>query len=297
MPWYLIACVRPVLMSVVKTVDKVAVERLLKSFHAILFFSGFASFLGLILITLVCGVPNVAWPQACIMLGVGMALMGVVMLYYKAISIETAGNVALLFQIGPLFTLVLGWLLLGESITLRQLAGFLLILGVVLAISLKRDGKQICISRAVGYALVCALIIAIADVLFKWSARQFGVFELVPYEFAGNCIATVLIMIGSRDIRDSVIQTFRDSGWKSIIVLANESLFHVAQLVTYIAYAAGPIALVSIIGSLEIYLVYIYTWIGSCFAKSVFQEPLNASSIVYKSILTGFVLIGLWLIL
>src|SRR6267154_2244057 len=65
----------------------------------------------------------------------GILYMGAMLFYLRAIQSEEASVVAPLFQLSTLFTLLLAFVFLRETLNLRQLAGIGLIIAGVLALS------------------------------------------------------------------------------------------------------------------------------------------------------------------
>ena len=81
-------------------------------------------------------------PRQVYLLALGMALLSTVIpafLMTEGLRLVGANQAATIGTVGPVITMLLGWLLLGERITLMQAAGAGLVLAGVLLVSLRRS--------------------------------------------------------------------------------------------------------------------------------------------------------------
>ncbi len=104
--------------------------------------------------------------------------------YFKSLSLEEASRVIPLFNLIPVFVLAMAVIFLNEILApLNYLAFFLILLGGVL-ISSRRIKGVFHLSKAVGFMLLASVIIAMADVLLKFSL-QAGIFwhTILVYSF------------------------------------------------------------------------------------------------------------------
>ena len=102
---------------------------------------------------------------ALIIAGAISAISGV--FYYKALEIDDSTNLGIFIQLAPVLYLVLGWLFLGETISVVQLASFLIIISAPLLIILttRKRSRKIQIKAAL-YSALYVLIAVISNLIF-----------------------------------------------------------------------------------------------------------------------------------
>jgi hypothetical protein len=76
----------------------------------------------------------------------------------------------------------------------------------------------------------------------------------------------------------------------------NEGLFVLAKALTFYAYSIGPTALVSIIGSTQVFFGILYGGILSLIAAHVFQEDVTKKGLARKFTFAIILFIGIWLV-
>ncbi len=126
MSWVVFAFSGPVLWAISVHLDKYLVERFFKQSNVAVMLL-FTAFVGVLLLPFIwLYEPSVTAPGvgsiALIMLS-GMLYMGAMLLYLQALQTEEASVVAPYFQAGPLFGYGLAYVVLGETLSGRQLIG------------------------------------------------------------------------------------------------------------------------------------------------------------------------------
>ncbi|MEK6983185.1 MAG: EamA family transporter [Nanoarchaeota archaeon] len=76
--------------------------------------------------------------ELLIALASGVFLSLAVIVYYKAVQYEEISRITILFQLGPIFALILSYILLGEILTKTHLVGFFFLISAGLMASYKK---------------------------------------------------------------------------------------------------------------------------------------------------------------
>ncbi|BBP02594.1 hypothetical protein TPL01_00260 [Sulfuriferula plumbiphila] len=84
---------------------------------------------------------NGVWTGALLVFGSALAYAIYLIGANHSIARIGAGTTALIGAIGPVSTIYLAWVFLGEGVSLTQITGSMLVLAGVLAISIKRGGR------------------------------------------------------------------------------------------------------------------------------------------------------------
>lgn len=77
----------------------------------------------------------------------------------------------------------------------------------------------------------------------------------------------------------------------------NEMLYVTAKLIGFIAITLGPVALVSVIGSTQVFFGILYGWILTTLLPGIFREDISRANLIRKGALAlvlfaGIVLVG-----
>jgi drug/metabolite transporter (DMT)-like permease len=171
MPWLVFAFSGPVLWAISTHFDKYLVERYFKhSDVAVLLL--FTAFMGVLTLPfIVFYEPTVfqldAASIALIALS-GILYMGATLFYLRALQSEEASVVAPFFQAVPLFGYVLAYFVLGETLSIVQVAGGALIIIGTLIVSVRfgQDVRTFKL-RLVLLMLACGLAAAVSGLIFK----------------------------------------------------------------------------------------------------------------------------------
>lgn len=79
------------------------------------------------------------------------------------------------------------------------------------------------------------------------------------------------------------------------LVFANETLFVIARLTGYFAVALGPVSLVSVAGSTQVFFGVAYGWLLNLVVPSI-AEPFSILRVTKKLLLGVAAIIGVYLL-
>lgn len=136
--------------------------------------------------------------------------------YIKALQEEDASNALPLFQVIPFFTVILGWLILGETIdTSDFLAGILIITG---GIGMLINFNKGLFSKKVFFLmLLSSLIVALHMVLIRAAAIEDLSWLTVTYwVLFGRMFSGIFLVSASSRIRRDVLGTIRSSRGRAL---------------------------------------------------------------------------------
>ncbi|MBQ3436656.1 EamA family transporter [Candidatus Saccharibacteria bacterium] len=116
--------------------------------------------------------------------------------YIKALEIDNSTNLGIFIQLAPVMYLVLGWLFLGETISIMQLiAIFVILLAPLLIVTTARKKSRKIRIRAVLYAFLYVLIAVIGNLVFvKASSSDLSFINELAILFFGKGIANLVII-------------------------------------------------------------------------------------------------------
>src|ERR1700731_509283 len=199
MSWLFFAFCGPVLWAISVHLDKYLVERFFKDSNVAIMVLFTALVVVLALPIIWYFEPTVLDPglgSIALIALAGILYMTGMLFYLRALQNEEASVVAPFFQAGPLFGYVLAYLVLGEVLTPRQIAGGTLIILGTLFVSLRfgQNAKRFK-ARLAAQMLTCSFIMALSGLIFKAFALKVEFWTTIFWMFVGEAIVGVTLLL------------------------------------------------------------------------------------------------------
>src|ERR1700689_1797886 len=272
MSWLFFAFSGPVLWAISVHLDKYLVERFFKESDVAIMVLFTALVVVLALPVIWYFVPDVLSPSlgsiALIVLA-GILYMTGMLFYLRALQTEEASVVAPFFQTGPLFGYVLAYLVLGETLSPRQLLGGALIIVGALFVSIRfGQSMKMFKTRLAVLMVACGFIMALASLIFKVFALKVEFWTTTFWMFVGEGIFGVaLLMIPS--YRRQFIPLVRPNTARLFSINASNELINLGGgLGNRYALLFAPLSIVQAIGSTTTLFVFAFGVLLSGFFPS-----------------------------
>jgi uncharacterized membrane protein len=286
MSWLVFAFSGPILWAISTHLDKYLVERYFKTSDVAVLLI-FTALIGLIALPFIWWFePKAMAPDlatAALMATSGVLYMIGMLFYLQALQSEEASVVAPFYQAVPLFSYLLGYLVLGERLSAVQLGGGGLIIGGTVLVSL-RPGlhKKRLKGRFVALMLACALCIAVSSLIFKLFALQDEFWPTTFWMFVGEALfGAALLAVGA--YRRRFVALLRSSpGAVLSINAANELINLGGSLGTRYALLLAPLSLVQAIGGTTTLFVFGFGVMLSVVCPSLGREDLSGRELLRK---------------
>ena len=300
MSWLVFAFSGPVLWAISVHLDKYLVERFFKhSDVAVLLL--FTAFIGLLLLPFIWVFrPEVTAPGAAgiaLIIASGILLMGALLLYLRALQTEEASVVAPYFQAGPLFGYAVAYVVLGETLSGRQMAGGALILIGALTVSLRfNPDARMFKTRLAALMLTCGFTMALSGLIFKIFAIEVEFWTTTFWVFVGQALfGCGLFSIPS--YRRQLVAALRDNTAALLSINASNELINLGgSLGNRYALMFAPLSLVQAIGSTTTLFVFGFGVILSLLFPKFGREKLSGRELIQKAIAAALVAAGVALI-
>jgi transporter family protein len=230
--------------------------------------------------------------QALLLVLVGGILSVVSMVFYfKALSIEEVSRIVPLFNIGPLFILILAAIFLGEIFTpIKYLGIFLLVFGSIL-ITLKKD---ISLGKSSLYMLICLVASAIYQVIAKYLLNMADYWTIFAYLRFATFLAAIPICYLS--IKDLITTVGKHGARVVLAISASETLAIIALFIFTIATSLGPVTLVNALSAVQPFFVLIVTVLLSHFLPHILKEEISKQTIFQKVVAAILIFLGAFLV-
>jgi len=301
MDWLVIALLAPLLWSVSEHIDKYLISRyFLGKTKALIFFS---CVIGIFLLPFIFlyqpSVINVSWQFALIMILDGFLYISYLFPYFAALKRDDASTVIPIFQTIPVFTWVLAFFILGETLTTNQLlASALIILGAI-GISLKFNRKRgISLKKEVFFFMIFAsLIIAVNGVVFKLFAISVDFWTAMFWQSAGFAVLGFLLLFFVKGYKEEVLAVFKRHGHFAIgINLFNEIINTIGVVVFNFATLLAPITLVYVINGFNPVFTLLFGLIFTIFLPKMEHEDIRGKVLLQKVLFIALIFVGAYLL-
>src|SRR3984885_10493511 len=227
----------------------------------------------------------------------GILYMVAMLLYLQALQTEEASVVAPHFQAGPPFGYGLAYLVLGETLTGRQLAGGVLIVLGALSISVRfAYGARMFKTRLAVLMLTCGFAGALAGLIFKIFALNVEFWTTTFWMYAGEAIfGCGLLLVPT--YRRQLLATLRVNTAALLSINGSNELINLGGgLGNRYALMFAPLSIVQAIGSTTTLFVFGFGVVLSLLWPGLGREDLSGRELVKKGIAAVLVAVGVALV-
>lgn len=302
MNWFLIALINPVVHAFVNHFDKFLLSKYMKggTVGALIMFSSLFAVVALPIIFIInpSVLTSVSFIQGLILMGNGVFLTLAILLYLYAIDLDEASYVAPFFLLIPVFGLMFGYFILGETLTTSQLiaGGFILLGGLFLSLELSGTGTKIK-SKLILLMIGSSLFYSANAVIFKSIAGSQGFLDSLFWDFLGKFLFGVILFFVVKSYRDQFIYLLKACGAKIIgLNVVNEVLSLIGEMALVLAVLYAPVALVQSVGGLQPAFVFIIGIILTLFFPKFGMESLERKMMIQKIVGIAVMTFGVYLL-
>lgn len=301
MNWFLIALLPPALWSVTNHFDKYLLSRFFKGggVGALMVFS---SIIGLFLLPFIALLhPEVMrFSTVSILIAInGFLYILAVLPYFYALQRDEASICVPLFQLIPVFSFVLAYMILGETLTNRQIIGGLLIMFGAIGISLDlSDGKKIKFKKEVFLLMMLSsLLFSLNFLFFKYFAIQSNFWFTSFWEYVGFAIFASLLMFFVKPYREQFVTVLKTN---KTTVLGLNGINEITNIIAKISFNYAslltPITLVWVVNGLQPFFVFLYGVILTLLFPKISQENITKKVLFQKLLAIIVLFTGAYLI-
>ncbi len=300
MSWFFIALWAPFLLACANHNDKFLLSRYLKqkTIGSIVILSSLLSGGAVAIVLFFQPDVNVTLVQGSALVATGVSSVLAAVCYLHALDKDEASFVTPLYQTVPLFAYVLGYFILGETITLAQgLGSFIIIVGA-LALSFEFGPRGLRFKQnVVALMLGASLLSAVNGVIFKVIAVDRGFLVSLFWGFVGQVTGGLTLLVCVPRYRGDFLGLFKPQKIAAVgLIGLSKTLFSVSEAVTLYATLLAPVALVLLVHSFQPLFVLGLGIVLTLFFPRVARELLGRRKLLQKGLAIGLMLVGGYLI-
>lgn len=295
--WILYSLLGTIITVFVIFIDKYNLTQQIKDYRGMAMYSAIIGLISGTILWLIMGEPMLELQDGLLVITTGILSIFSASIYFYVIQQEDASKVLFLLQLVPVLVLTLSLLFLNESITLKRLLGFILILISSLLASSENNRLKFSINKNTLLLIVSMLLTAISAVIFKFVVDAGSFSKVVAYESWGWAIGGLILFTVIPSVRTAFFTTTKSLKKIALaIVFGNEILFIGSKLLFFLAISLGPVYLVNVITGTQVLFGTLFGAILTLIAPKIFKEDVSIQTIKSKFIFGVITLLGLGLI-
>lgn len=295
MNWLFFAIFSRALYAAVNVIDKNLIEKRIPSTITYFLITGF---LNLILLAIIpfhdIAIPPI--PMLLLLLAAGALYFYGLLPYYSALAFEEASRVVPIWQLTPLFTLVIATLTVGEHFDTYDWIAFPLLVFGGFLISTRKNQGAIRVSRALWLMIASSLLFALWSVMAKYAYTQVafidGYFWMRMGAFAS--ILPLLFYKTNRTALSAAVSRLGASVWGAIF--ANNLIALAALASLEYAIRIGSVSLTIALQGTQSFFLLLYAIVLSLWFPKILKEGLGKVVIAVKLVAILLISAGVWLI-
>jgi len=294
--WIIFAFSGPILWALSTHFDKYLVDRYFENSDTAVLMV-FTACIGLLMLPFILffepATLSIPLTSILVMVISGILYMGSMLFYLKAIQSSEASVVAPMFQMSAIFTFILGYLILGETLTFTNALGATVIILGALMLSLDTSFRfQKFKFKILFLMLLCTFILALSSVIFKLFAIKEQFWSTALWTYVGEAIFGLGILCVPRYFFQ--FKNLLKVNTKALIAIngTNELINLGGGLGVRFASLLAPVALVSAISSTTTLFVFMFGVILTVFMPRFAHEDLSWKNLLQKGIAAILVALG-----
>lgn len=228
-----------------------------------------------------------------IVLLAGIFLSAGVALYYRAVQSEEISRVLMLWQLMPVFVLLISFLFLQESLTRNHFIGFLFLFAAGAVVSYKKSHGLFKLSTAFYFMIGSTFLISLAYILSKYIYQATSFWNAFIWLRIGAFSGLIVLL--SPSIRKQSAETIKLMPRRARALICFKMLVDFSAFIALgFAILNGPISLISALGSATApVFIFIITIFTSLYLPHIVKESIDKKSVIAKLAAIALIIIGI----
>ena len=217
--------------------------------------------------------------------------------YLQSLRNEESSIVVALFQLSPVFAYFLGYIFLGEVLTLTQvLAALVVLIGAgILSFDIEEiEGKVLVKWGMVGFILLSALFFAFNDVLFKkFTIYQGSFITSLFWQHLGVFIVGMSFFLLSKNFREDFFTLIKNNRIKIFVLNGFSEFFYaLGGLLSNLATLFAPVVLVLVVNTYQTVFTFVIGVSLTLFLPHIVIEKISKRHLVQRISAIVIILLG-----
>jgi len=292
--WFYYTLIAMFIIGSLTLVDKMLVNNFIQdpvAFTMLVALSALVPFIGLVYFPL----KPIAISTVLLCIVAGFIHTAYVYPYYRSLVFEEVSRVVPLWQLTPIFVLILARMFLGEILSVLDYIAFILIIVGALLFSIKHEQK-FSLSSALYLMLISSIFVAIFTILAKHAFTIEDLFSAFLYIQMGIVLSFV-ILFAKKEFRERFLQAFTSiPRFACLVAILDVAVGYVSFAAYSLAVSEGPVSLVSVVYAVQpVYVLLAATVVGIKY-KSLIRERVTRWTFTQKVLGVVLIFIGIFVV-
>lgn len=289
MTWFLVALGAPLLYTSANYIDKFVLSRFVQDKGGVGGIVIFSSLFAVVVVPISFLISpetlSLALSLKIILVVNGVVSMSSLIIYLNALQKFDTSSVVPLYQLIPVFSYILGYLILDEVLNLIQIVACLLIIIGAFALSLTMEGGKMKLNgKLLKLMSAASLFSALTGVIFKKVALDVGYWQSQFWEYCGIFLLGLFLLIFIRTYRQDFVKLYHSTrgrifGYSS----ATEAAMIGADLLFNFSILLVPVTLVYVVNSFQPLFVLVFGLVLSRLWPKYYSEIHSRQGLIQKA--------------
>lgn len=301
MSWFALALIGPFLYAITNYIDKLLLQKyfLEGGVGTLLIVSAVLAGAALPILFVLDPTPfSVGVTAMSTLAFVSLLHVLVLFFYLKALEGDDVSTTIIFYQLVPVFAFALGFLLLGETLTTRQLIAMAVIIVGTSLVSFDRDAGGLRMrAKTAAWMAGASFAWALASVVFKVVALEENVIRSLFWEHLVLLLIGVGLFVLVPSYRVEFLKVVRLNSRPIVALnLANEGIYMLGNAVVAFALLMAPVALILLGNSFQAIFSLLIGIVITLLWPKVAAERLQVAHLVRKVAAIAVTGAGAWLL-
>ncbi len=294
MDWIFLSLLAPLFWALSNFVDKYILGTHTKGIFDYLFFSTITSWIFFVVLMFLVGAPSISM-FSLIPIATGMMLIYSYGFYAKALQQGETSSLIILFKLIPVMTAGLAFVFLGQSLTMNELLGFVIVLAGAALISFERS-KSIFI-KGFGMILIAICLWSVMTLAIDYGLTKMSFWDYFMLDNLGSAFAGLTLLIVP-SVRQQVVEGIRTARKvKYTWFFWNNILDFFGQMSIKKALAIAPSAgLVAVVMQVQSFYAILIGVLLTLFIPHIIKENISTPVLINKSIGAVIMFVGIYVL-
>lgn len=294
MNWILLALIAPLFWAASNFVDKYILGKYTKGIYDFVFFSTITSWVFFAAILIFVGIPSINI-YSLIPIATGAILIYSYGFYGKALEQSDTSSLVILFKLVPVVTVLLAFLLLGQTLSLNEILGFAIVLAGAIIVSLEKS-KGIVI-KGFKMILIAILMWSVMTLLVDYGLTKMSFWHFLMLDSLGSALAG-LTLFAISSIRKEVIEGIKTANIKKYIWFSwNNVLDFFGQMSIKKALSIAPSAgLVMVVMQVQSFYAILIGILLTILVPHIIKEDISTTTLTKRVVGAVIMFLGIYIL-
>ena len=303
MTWIFIGLFAPLFNAIANHIDKYLISKYIEDgkVGALIIFSAIFGIVALPFIYFFNPeVLSVSFMEGFWLLINGSLIVLAILCYFYALQKDEASKVVPYYQAIPIFSFILAYAVLGETIGVIQILGAIVIIfgTIILSTEKSQDSRYSYNKVVAGLMFLAAFFYAVNSVIFKYIALDAGFWVSIFWGILGKVVIGAVFFVFIKSYRQEFFALIENNKIFSLTLNSiNETFALLAEGIAAYVTLLAPVALVALmIDSFQPIFVFLIGIFLTVFFPKISEEDISKSELIKKCIAILVILIGGYII-